>query len=211
METMQSLGQGNPDQRSFLIQPRYRSAFLDELFAARDFVEPSFPCTPLVKCLFDRFKKVYFDPEFRNNEVVFSSDLRKEEVGRLEIQTTGWSGRKRDVVPFVKKFCNDLAFDCWRNRWRKKINCGLVFEVGVDLGGNPCCTGKPPLSFRIFHVDDPKYVFAMMHAAVSVVFDRLLPGSDIYAHCRDAGDYVLGIRAFVELFDAIAHSFEQPL
>lgn len=42
LETMQSLGQGAPDQRAFVIQPRYRSAFLDELFAARDFVEPPF-------------------------------------------------------------------------------------------------------------------------------------------------------------------------
>jgi hypothetical protein len=30
-ETMQSLGQGDPDERAFAIQPAYRSAFLDEL------------------------------------------------------------------------------------------------------------------------------------------------------------------------------------
>jgi hypothetical protein len=204
LETMQSLGQGDPDQRAFVIQPRYRSAFLDELFAARDFVEPQFPCPPLVKCLFDRFKKIYLDAEFRNNENTFFSQLQKAESERLDIQTTGWSGRKRDVVPFVEQFCSALAFERRRNRWRKKIDGGLVFEVSVDFGGNPYCIGKPPLLFRIFHVDDPKYVFFIPLVAV---FDRLVPGSDIFAHCRDASDYVLGIRAYVELFNVIAGSF----
>jgi hypothetical protein len=211
LETMQSLGQGAPDQRAFLIQPRYRSAFLDELFAARDFVEPRFPCPPLVKCLFDRFKKIYLDAEFRDNENAFFSQLRKAESERLGIETIGWSGKKREFVPFVEKFCSALAFERRRYRWRKKINGGLVFEVGVDFGGNPYCIGKPPLLFLIFHVDDPKYVFSIMHAAVSVVFDRLLPGFDVYAHCRDASDYVLGIRAYIELFDVIARSFENAL
>jgi len=204
LETMQSLGQGDPDQRAFVIQPRYRSAFLDELFAARDFVEPQFPCPPLVKCLFDRFKKIYLDAEFRDNEVAFFSQLRKAESDRLGIQTMGWSGRKRDVAPFIEKFCSALAFERHRNRWRKKVDGGLVFEVGVDLGGNPYCIGRPPLIFRIFHVDDPKYVFSIMHVAV---FDRLVPGFDVYAHCRDASDYVLAIRAYIELFNVIAGSF----
>jgi hypothetical protein len=211
LETMQSLGQGDPDQRSFVIQPQYRSVFLDELFAARDFVELPFRCPPLVKCLFDRAKKTNVDAEFRENENAFFSQLQKAESERLGIQTMGWSGRKRDVAPFVEKFCSALAFERHRNRWRKKVNGDLVFEVGVDLGGNPYCIGRPPLIFRIFHVDDPKYVFSIMHAAVSAVFNRLVPGFDVYAHCRDASDYVLAIRAYIELFNVIAGSFEQAL
>ena len=211
VETMQSLGQGAPDQRAFVIEPRYRSTFLDELFAARDFVELPFRSPPLVKCLFERAKKTNVDPEFRDIENAFFSQLQKAESDRLGIKTIGWSGKKRGVVPFVEKFCSALAFEGQRNRWRKKIKSGLVFEVGVDLGGNPYCIGKPPLLFRIFHVDDPKYVFSIMHAAVSAVFDRLVPGCDVYAHCRDASDYVLGIRAYIELFNVIAGSFEQAL
>ena len=208
LETMQSLGQGAPDQRAFVIQPRYRSVFLDELFAARDFVEPSFRYPPLIKCLFDRAKKIYLDEEFRENEVAFFSRLQKAESERLGIQTMGWSGRKRDVVPFVEEFCRALAFERHRNRWRKKVDGGLVFEVGVDLGGNPYCTAKPPLMFRIFHVDDPKYVFSITHADV---FDRLIPGCVEYARCRDASGYVLGIRAYIELFDVIAASLGDAL
>jgi len=29
----------------------------------------------------------------------------------------------------------------------------------------------------------------------------------VYAHCRDASDYVLAIRAYIELFNVIAGSF----
>jgi hypothetical protein len=208
LETMQSLGQGDPDQRSFAIQPRYRSGFLDELFAARDFVELPFRYPPLVKCVFDYDKKIYLDAEFRENEVAFFSRLHEVESERLGIQTMGWSGRKRDVAPFVERFCGALDFERHRNRWRKKVDGDLVFEIGVDLGGNPYCIGKPPLIFRIFHIDDPKYDFSITHADI---FDRLVPGCAEYARCRNASDYVLGIRAYIELFDVIAGSFEGPL
>jgi len=204
LETMQSLGQGNPDTRGFVIQPRYRSVFLDELFAARDFVELPFRSPPLVKCLFDRTKKIYFDAEFRENEVAFFRQLQKLESERLGIQTTGWSGRKRDVIPFVEQFCTALAFQRHGKRWRKKADGGLVFEVGVDFGGNPYCIGRPPLIFRIFHVDDPKYAFTIEHADV---FDRLVPGVVEYARCGNASEYVLGIRALIELFYVISGSF----
>lgn len=204
LETMQSLGQGNPDTRGFVIQPAYRSVFLDELFAARDFVELPFRSPPLVKCLFARDKKIYLDLEFRENEVAFFSHLQKVESERLGIETMGWSGRKRDVIPFVEQFCTALAFERHRNRWRKKADDGLVFEVGVDLGGNPYCLGYPPLIFRIFHVDDPKYAFSIAHADV---FDRLVPGVVEYARCRNTSGYVLGIKALVELFDVVLRSF----
>jgi len=53
LETMQSLGQGAPDQRAFVIEPRYRSVFLDELFCRQGFcratVSVSAPCQMLVR------------------------------------------------------------------------------------------------------------------------------------------------------------------
>jgi hypothetical protein len=206
LETMQSLGQGDPDQRAFVIQPKYRSILLDELFAARDFVEPAFRYPPLVKCLFDHFKKIYLDAEFREGEVAFFRDMRRAESERLDIRTMGWSGKKRDVIPFAEEFCSAMGFERHRNRWRKKVDDDLLFEVGVDLGGNPYCI-TPPLIFQIFHVDDPKFVFDIRVAAA--VFDRFVPGFAGYARCADASDYVLGIRAHIELFNVIAGSFGQ--
>jgi hypothetical protein len=205
-ETMQSLGQGDPDERAFAIQPAYRSAFLDELFAARDFVELPFRYPPLVKCVFEYIKRIYLDREFRESEATFFRSLQNLESERLGIQTTGWSGKKRDVVPFVEQFCTALAFERHRNRWRKKTNGGLIFEVGVFLGGNPYCVGWPPLIFRIFHKDDRKFAF---HTEGASVLNRLVPGVDDYARCGKASDYVLGIKALIELFDVIARSFDQ--
>jgi hypothetical protein len=41
-ETMRCAGKVRSEMRYFGIEPNYRSAFLDELFAARDFLEPPF-------------------------------------------------------------------------------------------------------------------------------------------------------------------------
>ena len=47
LETMRCAGQVHSGMRYFGIEPKYRSTFLDELFAARDFVEPPFQAPPL--------------------------------------------------------------------------------------------------------------------------------------------------------------------
>jgi hypothetical protein len=149
LETMQSLGQSNPDQRMFLIEPQYRSAFLDELFVARDFVEPKFRYPPLIKCLFFRAKRIWVDAEFRESERAFFDRAHQTERERFSVETTGWTGRKRDVIPFADASCKALDFKPLAKCWRKRAG-NPIFEVGVDLGGNPCCI-TPPLKFRIFH------------------------------------------------------------
>lgn len=204
IETMLSLGQGDPDQRVFAIKPEYRSALLDELFAARDFVELPFRYPPLVKCLFEYSKKIYVDLAFREQEMTFFRNLQNTEGERLGIQTAGWTGKKRDVVPIVDQFCTALAFERRRNRWRKVIEDNVVFEVGVDTRGSPLCI-TPPLVFSIFHVSDPQFVFEINGAAV---LDRFVPGVRMYARCGDARQYVLGVKALVELFGVICHSFK---
>jgi hypothetical protein len=205
LETMQSLGKGAPDQRAFVIQPKYRSAFLDELFAARDFVEPAFPSPPLIKCMFERSKKIWFDPKFRAREASFFDDLHSAEAERLGVQVMAWS-TKRDVIPFLEEFCGALAFQRHRNRWRKMPVGGLIFEVGVDLGGNRFRL-KSPLIFRIFHMDDPKYAFDINGPAV---LDRLVPGVGQYFPGRNASEYILGVKAYIELFNVLACSFAAP-
>jgi hypothetical protein len=202
LETMQSLGMGAPDQRAFGIQPEYSSAFLDDLFAARDFVEPPFVSPPLIKCLFERSKKIWFDAEFRDTENAFFDSLQAAEAERNRIQVTELS-TKRDVIPFIEEFCGALGFERHRNRWRKSVAGGLVFEVGVDLGGNRFRI-KSRLMFRIFHVDDAKYTFDIDGPAV---LDRLVPGVAQYFPGKHASEYVLGIKAYIELFNIIAASF----
>jgi hypothetical protein len=205
LETMQSLGRSSPDQRAFTIQPTYCSPFLDELFTARDFLEPNYPYPRLIACLFYRAKRILTDPDFREGEVAFFDAAQRAEIDRLEFDTTGWSGRKRDVIPFADKVCSGLGFAPRRRTWRKTIAGQLVFEVGVDLGGNPYCI-TPPLKFSIFHTDDRTFLYEMQGGNA---LDRLVPGLNQYARCDDASSYVLGIRAQIELFNVIVGQFEQ--
>jgi hypothetical protein len=204
LETMQSLGEGDPDQRAFVIQPKYRSAFLDELFAARAPVELPYRYPPLVRCLLEYGKKAYDDREFWESRLAFFGSLQKAECERLGIDPAGGLRQKKDVIPFLERFCGELKFESRsRNRWRKKIGGGLVFEVGVWLGGNPFRMHSP-LKFRIFHVDQPKYAFDTEGHAV---LDRLVPGIAMYARWGNDLEYILGVRAFIELFNVIAGSF----
>ncbi|MCG2641967.1 hypothetical protein XI06_33510 [Bradyrhizobium sp. CCBAU 11434] len=203
METMRSVGKVQSDLRRFLIEPRYRSAFLDDLFARKDFVDPAVPNGPLIKGLLDHFKRAWSDQEFRDKDIAFRRELQKRECARLGIQTTGWTGKKRGIIPFIDEFCVALAFKRRRNRWHKRLDCGLVFEVGLDLGGDPQRVGAP-LVFRILHESDSECVFEM---GGNEAFDRLIYGSRLYWASVDPDECILGIRAYIELFDVIAASF----
>ncbi|MBA2401802.1 MAG: hypothetical protein H0V72_24500 [Bradyrhizobium sp.] len=203
LETMRCAGKVISDERIFGIEPRYRSAFLDELSAARNVVEPQFRYPLLIRCLFEHFKKTGLDAEFRMSEAAFIKKQKKHESERLGIQTAGWTGKKRDVIPFIDAFCSTQAFEHRRNRWNKNLNCGLVFEVSTDLGGSPYCT-QMPLIFRKFHAGDPKFAVELKG---NDPFDRLVYGSRLYGGGGDASDFVLGVRANIELFDVIAASF----
>lgn len=200
METIGCAGQGDPNARCFGIQPKYRSAFLDELAAKVDFAEPPFRSFPLIKCLFEYRKKLTYDREFLFDEAAFFGNLKYLESVRLSIQTAGWSGKKRDAIPFVDTFASALGFERHRNRYRKKVENGLVFDIGVDVGGRPDSVSLP-LIFSIFHINDPKFSFNIG------VFERIIPGFDRYAHCASPSDYVLGMRAHIELFSVVANSF----
>lgn len=208
IETMQSLGQGDSDQRIFVIVPRDRSVFLDELFAARDFAEPPFRYPPLIRCVLEHHRKVWEDRAFRENRMVYLSGLQRAEAERLRIDPGSGLRAKKDVIPFLDQFCSGLGFEGRsRNRWRKKVGGGLVFEVGVWLGGNPFRMWSP-LKFRIFHVREPKYAFETEGAAV---LDRLVPGAYLYERWGSDLEYVLGIRALIELFNVVAGTFEAAL
>lgn len=204
LETMRSAGLVNSDSRVFRIeQPQYRSDFLDGLFAARDFVELPYRNPPLVKGLFEYMKRNNSDTKFREREVALVGELQKREGERLRIQTTGWTGKKRGVIPFVDEFCTALGFAHRRRRWQKRLDNHAVFEVSLDLGGNPQRIGSP-LVFRIFHEDDPEFAFEMTNRAP---FEHLIYGSWLYSACDTPREYVLEIRAYIELFDVIAASF----
>jgi hypothetical protein len=200
METIGCAGQGDPQTRVFAVRPKYRSPLLDELAAKADFAEPPFKSVPLIKGLFEYRKRLTYDREFLFDEVAFFENLKSLESARLAIETVGWSGKKRDAIPFVATFAGALGFERHRGLYRKKVQNGLVFDIGVDIGGRPEVRGLP-LIFSIFHINDPDFTFEIS------LFERIVPGFDRYAHCSRPSDYVLGMRAHIELFNVTANSF----
>jgi hypothetical protein len=134
--------------------------------------------------------------------------LQVAEAERLRIDPASGIQRKQDVIPFLEQFCGGLGFEGRaRNRWRKKVGDCLVFEVGVWLGGNAFRMWSPP-KFRIFHVDEPKYAFETEGADA---FGRLVAGAHLYRGWGSDLEYLLGIRALIELFNVIAGTFESAL
>ena len=200
METMRSIGKVHSDLRRFLIEPRYRSAFLDDLFARKDFVDPAVPNGPLIKGLLDHFKRAWSDREFRDQDIAFRKELQKRECARLGIQTAGWTGKKRGIIPFVDEFCVALAFKRRGNRWHKKGGGGLIFEVGLDLGGDHQRVGAP-LVFWIFHESDLECVFEMGGNERSI-------GSFTEADC--IGHLLIPTNAFSEFGLTLSYSTSSP-
>ncbi|MBR1123026.1 hypothetical protein JQ628_15980 [Bradyrhizobium lablabi] len=201
MEAMRSMGQCDSDERYFAAQPRYRSSFLDELFAVRGPIEPPYRGPPLLGCLLEHIKKIDTDREFRERRNLAFKRAQASEAERLGIDTRGGLKEKKDVIPFLEQFCSARGFEGRsRNRWRKKTGGGLVFEIGVWLGGNPFrIWGR--LKFHIHHVDEPKFA---LDVEGPHVLERFVPGAASYDYCSSDRDYVLGLRALIELFDVIA-------
>lgn len=207
LEQMRNARYVDSYRRQFSIEPRYRSAFLDELFAARkDFADPESRNPMLIKCLYEHHRKAT-DPdarEFRDSAIAKRRNLQKLECERFGIDATGWTGKKKDVVPFADQFCTALGFKRVRKVWQKKLDCGLVFEVSLDRGGSAYVTMQTT-DFRIFYPDDQEFGIPMIGGGP---FNDFVPGSSGYGAASSPEAKVLGIRASIELFDVIASSLE---
>jgi hypothetical protein len=195
-EIVCSAGKCAPQIRKFSVEPGYRSSYLDELAARKEFAHPELRYPPLLKCLYE-YVRESGSVNYVANETTFFENPKLDEAAKLSISSKGWTGRKRDAVPFANKFGDALGYASKRGRLLKVSPSGLVFEFRVDLGGNPNCVGRPPLAFRIYHLGDVDFAFNI------VLFDQIVPGFDKYGYCASPATYVLGILAHIELFDAL--------
>jgi hypothetical protein len=201
-ETISSAGKGDPKQRKFLVEPGYRSSYLDELAAKMNFAEPPFRYPPLLKGLHEYLKK-YSDRTFAPKESAFFESIKEPEIAKFSISSSGWTGRKRGLVPYAKQLGELRGYVRKRGRFVKKSPAGLTFEFKVDAGGNPDCTASLPLQFYIYHSDEPDFVYE------ATLFDRIVPGFDRYAYCGSPNSFVLGVLAHIEFFDVLYHSFPE--
>ncbi len=200
-ETVCSAGKAAPNLRKFGVEPGYRSSYLDELAAKKDFVDSVITDAPLVRCLYEHLKRAFSDIEFCLNEASFFENLKEHEAKRFAISSKGWAERKRDAIPFARQFAEARGFVSKSRRFVKKTPSGIVFEFKVDLGGNPDCVGRIPLLFYIYHQKEPDFIFNI------VIFDYIMPGLGKYTHCTTPPTYILGILTHIEFFDVLFHSF----
>jgi hypothetical protein len=80
VEVICSAGNADPDGRRFMVEPVYRSSYLDELAAKMDFAEPPDRSPPLIKCLYEHYKKSHRDRAFVDSETIFFESAKQEEI-----------------------------------------------------------------------------------------------------------------------------------
>ena len=196
-EVFCSAGKVNPDSRKFIVEPGYRSAYLDELAAKMDFSEAPYRHPPLARCLFEYVKRTRCDRTFIDNEISHFEMLKKEEIGRFSISVETAISRKRDIIPYVREYSSFRGFALKPHRFVKQSDFGVVFEISVDLGGNPTLGANLPIKFLIYEVTDPDFVYE------ATLFDMIVPGFSKYEYCPTPASCVLGICAHVEMFDVL--------
>jgi hypothetical protein len=201
MEWVCSAGKGSPDKRRFMVQPRYRSPYLDELAEKMDFADPHYRNAPIHRCAFEYMKKNH-DRDFAFPETAMFESMKEAEIESHRISSAGWGGKKKDIIPFAWQFATKMNFVSKNRRFVKKSAAGLVFEFRVDVGGIPDCTRSLPLLFDVYHESDPDFRYS------PVSFDMIIPGFSRYAYCVSPKSYVLGILAHVEFFDLLYNSFQ---
>lgn len=202
-EFVRCAGKVHSDARGFGIQPPpYRSSYLDELAANVDYAGASYRYPPLLKCVYEYYKKIKGDRAVLDQELAHFEFLKAREVAMFSIAADGLGGSKRDVLPFVQKFGVTRGFRKIRNHLVKKSRTDLICEIKIDLGGNPLLGASLPLKFYIYHRANPDFVFE------TTLFDAIVPGFGRYEYCPNPSSCVLGILAHIELFDVLSSSFD---
>jgi hypothetical protein len=200
-EFVSCAGRGHPDSRTFVVEPRYRSSYLDGLVASRDYASPLFRDPPLVKCVFEYYSRAKLDRSFLESEFSAIEALKGDEAVRHAITTEHWTRLKRDIVPIMRDFAVPKGFAIRRNRLRKKLPQNFVLEIKVDQGWIRECGNGLPLQLFIYDTSNPDFAFNASG------LDMIVPGFSKYLYCLGPSSHVLGILAFVELADILTGTF----
>ena len=202
------------NQRAFPAYATYRSSYLDNLARRMAHTSSPFPDPPLHPCV--RLRQL----EYSGNGTLWQGLIRKTrgrkvaEIERLHISAEGWSGLKKDIRKILEKFAyahkfverslpKRRALGLPSKAFCKVKGNGLIFGCGVDAGWLPQAT-QLHLNFFVIHEEECKMVLRLGD------YRDIVPGFELYNYFMDDPPefHVLGIRAYVELFDVFANSFE---
>lgn len=212
-ELVCSARQVKVNQRRFPSYATYRSSYLDDLAERMAQTSSIFPDPPLHPCLRRR------QLEYHRGGTAWESLIRKTrgrkvaEVERLHITGEGWSGLKKDIRKILGELAHRYQFqerslpptnarNVPTKAFCKAKDNGLIFGCSVDPGKLPQAT---QLHLHFFVVHERERDLALQLGD----FRDIVPGFELYNYfINDPPEFhVLGVRAYVELFEVFANSF----
>jgi hypothetical protein len=213
-ERVCSAGRADSNLRIFRGPSSYRSAYLDQLANSFDYSASPFADPPIDPCLHDftlaRYRNKGLFPALR----AVLTGQKLAEASQLGLSAEGWTGKKRDVKPILKRYVEQQGFVEERLLRRdagqptrvfcKEAANGLVFQCWVDEGGLAEVL-QLPLEFCVTHKDDPEPFFWIGH------FINVVPGFEFYGNCVNEPPEccVLGIHAFAQAIELFVLSLEK--
>jgi hypothetical protein len=202
-EVICSAAKCTPDLRKFgalekagALAP-YRSPFLDQLAAERDFGEEPMRNPPLLRCLYEYTRKTMFNENFAIEEFLLFERLKDLEIKHFCISSDEWTGVKSALRPFAEQYSKPLGFNSRGGRFRKEASTGLMFEFRIDTGGVRQVGTRIPMEFYIYHVSEPRFFY------VSTSFESIIPGIINYARSQSKRGILLGLLSHIEIFDLL--------
>jgi hypothetical protein len=202
-ECVCSAGLANSRARKCRGETTYRSAYLDDLASSVDYAEPPFHEPELLRCLYDFERRAYFDKAFALGLTALIEEKKADEVRAIDVSPAGWTGGKRDAQAIFNQLAGSHGFGPTGRRFAKETQSGLRFVCWVDLGGRRSdCGVSLPLQLYIFHKTAPEVAFEVSSLG------RIVPGFDYYGYFESPETAVLGMRAYLTLFDLLFHSVD---
>jgi hypothetical protein len=198
-------------RRRFQGDVAYRSAYLDRLAAEREAL-PEWRVPEIHPCLrrwIEESKRT--KGQSTRSLAQKLAELKELERQRYDISGSGWTGKKRGVVPLLRSYAQSRGFEerllpvrgfvGKGKAFCKKTPSGLIFYCWVDTGGFPESTQRLPLYFSACHVNDN-------YPPLTVGPDTMYVGVASYAAFETPELAVFGIFALVEIFDAFLSTFD---
>jgi hypothetical protein len=191
----------------------YRSPFLDELeLKARNFTS-QFPAVPSVHpCIHAYMSEV----EFGRRGLYQKIRNKVEEVKIKESIIQGilgaqWTGYKRDLILMLDDIAELEGFEMIGSRATRsqlpavtyglRASRGLLFYFRPDNGVREPLAARLPIEFWIGYEKVTKNDFFVAD------FRHIVPGLEQYAYYSTAENAILGVRALLCAFGALARSF----
>lgn len=201
LESFGAAGRVDSDRRVFRGETAYRSQYLDDLALSevnRGMAEKGFSLEPAIQAFRTKMRTTNEDGKLFGSEVSSRLEGHKQtEIDYFQIHADAWTGKKIDISHALKNAAMQKDFVYKQKKWRKTFRDSIECAVYVDAGISRTWTFQLPLIFEIYHQVDPTFTFTTYNA------EKIIQGFEYYRLYKTPEAAVLGVNAYVELFDTI--------